>query len=557
MTESREQLVGQIQRPGQKPESVTLITKTRPKLTLLERSAGIQHVDQRYVPGDVRRYFATGDGTTDDATALQDAVDGSEEVFIHPSLECVTASVITVPTTCRRIYGGGTITQNAEDTNVLSATSNTGLIIEGIRFQGATTSDQTSTASSNDAIRLISCDEAVIRDCHIRDFRYFGVYLQESDRTVIQGNRMIRVALPIRLRASDYCTIVDNIIDDSAVSDTVFTVGIGLDSTDGHALGICNHTAILSNIITNLSFSQGILVHAGRDTLVSNNIIEDCAMGISINPFNSTDNIDRIIVSNNVYEGPSAGTFTTNANIGITAQAGGTTPDINRIVIANNVVRDANRVRQNTSEGGIRVGYTVDSCVTGNVVYSAYANGIVITADEDNLLVANNNVTGTVAVSTTERGILVDGTGVIGTVRNNYIADIDGGNGIGIDLSNTSANLTVRDNDFYNVDTEIANADGAVHGRIRTITTGTSVDLSGVDGVLFNHAGATTVSTFTGVEVNKVYSFRFSNGNTTINRSNAFLDGGVNITGTADDVMLMLGQASDQLRQAAPISANS
>ncbi len=57
--------------------------------------------------------------------------------------------------------------------------------------------------------------------------------------------------------------------------------------------------------------------------------------------------------------------------------------------------------------------------------------------------------------------------------------------------------------------------------------------VSGVDLVSFSHGTPTTVATFLNVLPNKLYSFLFQNGNTTIDRTNAYLDGGTNKIGQA------------------------
>ena len=77
MVASRTQYVGQLQRPGERPQNVDLVVEKRPVLTSAEVAAGIKRVDGRYDPGNVLRYFATGDGSTDDTAALQDAADVS------------------------------------------------------------------------------------------------------------------------------------------------------------------------------------------------------------------------------------------------------------------------------------------------------------------------------------------------------------------------------------------------------------------------------------------------------------------------------------------------
>lgn len=80
MVTSRQQLIGQLQRPGQRPQTVELMVNERPVLTRDEQAAGIQWVDGRYEPGDVNRYGAnTIPGTTDMTLAFQAAFDASGE----------------------------------------------------------------------------------------------------------------------------------------------------------------------------------------------------------------------------------------------------------------------------------------------------------------------------------------------------------------------------------------------------------------------------------------------------------------------------------------------
>ena len=56
MTTSKQQLVGQITVPGQKPQNVSLVVKEMPNFTSAESAAEIQWVDSRYEPGHVLRY---------------------------------------------------------------------------------------------------------------------------------------------------------------------------------------------------------------------------------------------------------------------------------------------------------------------------------------------------------------------------------------------------------------------------------------------------------------------------------------------------------------------
>lgn len=56
-----------------------------------ETAAGVTPTNYEYPVGDVRRYGATGDGITDDTTALQDALDSSTDVYIPAGVYLVSS----------------------------------------------------------------------------------------------------------------------------------------------------------------------------------------------------------------------------------------------------------------------------------------------------------------------------------------------------------------------------------------------------------------------------------------------------------------------------------
>jgi hypothetical protein len=69
----KKQLVGQIQRPGERPQDVQLVVDERQRLSASEADAGIQWVDSGYDPGYLERYGGVADGTTDSTAALETA----------------------------------------------------------------------------------------------------------------------------------------------------------------------------------------------------------------------------------------------------------------------------------------------------------------------------------------------------------------------------------------------------------------------------------------------------------------------------------------------------
>jgi hypothetical protein len=513
----------------------------------------ITPVDFAQEPGSVRRFGADGSGT--DTAALNNAFNsGVSAVNVLPGT--YVSGQITASQTLKRISGSGVLKQAAEGSDLLLLDGNTNLVVEGIHFLGASGTGLPSAASNNTGLTIRNARGVVISGCHFERFRFFGLYLENCDDVVIEGNYFYQTALPLRLRGCRKVVISNNVVRDTCLASSVFTVGIGLDSTDGHSFGICRDILINGNCISGMNNAQGILAHAGEGVVITNNAIRETAIPISCNPFNSTDSLMRVCISANTLNMPASGTFT-NANDGIVVQGGPGTPDPTEITIAANTINSANRVMQSAGMGAIRVGYSQRVAVTGNVITTAYGNGIVLTDSEESVAISGNLINDIAATASgAQRGIWVASSGSNVIIDANHISDIAGASGTGIDVDG-SGQVMIRDNLFRNVTTRISGGSNATYGNTLTVTSGTSIDLGGVDLVDFNHASATTVSTFTNVIPYKLYAFHFENGNTTINRTHAFLDGGTNKTGSAHDVMLVLGWLNNTIKQAGPMTANS
>jgi hypothetical protein len=94
---SKIHLIGQIQRPEGRPENVELAVEERADITRKERTAGIKWVDTRYEPGNVFRYGATGDGSTDDQDSFAKALSSGHEVRIPvPPSKYIINSGLTI-----------------------------------------------------------------------------------------------------------------------------------------------------------------------------------------------------------------------------------------------------------------------------------------------------------------------------------------------------------------------------------------------------------------------------------------------------------------------------
>lgn len=498
----------------------------------------------------VRDFGALGDGSTDDTDAVQEALNSGAKGVEFPE-GTYLVDTVTVPNGVRRIHGCGLIKQRSIDQNVFYCSAVDGLTFEGLSITGVASLGAANARSSNSGIYVTGSTDVTVKNCRIDRMLFVPVYMESTYDSRIEGCMLLENALGPRLRGCRRVTITANIIRDTCLVSTEFTAGIGLDSTDGHALGICTDVLISQNVITGLANAQGVLVHAGGRITVSGNDISGAAMGISCNPYNATDALSSIVIDGNIIENyTGTWTFGSIGNDCIVVQGGGTCPDPTQIAITNNVCVHGNRSASGSNMGAIRIGYTSRVTVSGNVVVGAYGTAIYLTDSEDQIAITGNSITATVINSAGQHQGVYVSAGTEGLVTNNIIADSLNGVVFG-----GASNVIVDGNKYRAVTTYVLNAEHA-REHTKTVTSGTTLDLGDVSTIYLSYASPTTISAFTNVIPGRLYVFQFADSNVTINRSNAYLDGSVNLTGTANDVVLMLGLSSNRLLQAGKLALN-
>ena len=108
-----------------------------------ELTAGVIPINSAYMPGDVRRYGAVGDGTADDTVALQSAfnsVGNGDSVFIPFTHKVTGAGCNLTNKNNVKIFGPGTISiasANVDAVAILLVGTCDNVTIEGITFKGA------------------------------------------------------------------------------------------------------------------------------------------------------------------------------------------------------------------------------------------------------------------------------------------------------------------------------------------------------------------------------------------------------------------------------------
>jgi parallel beta-helix repeat protein len=509
-------------------------------------------------------FGAAGDGSTDDTTAVQNALDfGAANVFFAP---CTGYSIgVVTPSSNQRLYGPGLIIQDATGANVIDINNQDNVIVDGLRIQGvvAVADDYDSAASSNTLVYIRGGSTNItVRNCYLTRSQYFGILVESGSQIHCVNNEIVECCFGIRFTGVTRGSMTGNIFRDCVMytltpTVTQFCVGLVLDSTEGHAYGLCSQITIANNVIKKIGYGQAILVHGGTNWTITGNSIEDATMAISVNPFNATDTLSYGTITGNTCRGLTGATLPDDSDVGITVQAGGVTPDITDVTVTGNTIQAFNRNALQANSGGILVGYTKNVSVTGNTITACGCNGIVLTDVEEGVVVSGNNINTTVANgSDVQNGIRVRST-ARGVIVGNLLygmSNATAGTGIYFDAA---SNVRVAENRFYDCTFRTQNEQHAVLETLSISGTENSLDLGGLDIIELAHGSPTNVTSFTGVVPGKLYKFRAANGNTTFTSACLESDGGGNINLTAKDVMLAIGGASQVLSMAAKMPDNS
>lgn len=391
-------------------------------------------------PGDTRRF-----------ASLAAAFDSNESELViaagdpagRPSSEVRAGAAI------RRISGSGTLRQAREDANLLVFDGHDGLTVEGPRFLGASGMKLPAAASGNTGLTIRNARRVVISGCTFERWRYYGLFLDNCEDVIVRDNRFSQCALPLRLRGCRRVEVARNRFEGSNLAPGVFTVAVGLESTDQNSYPPCSEITITENSISGFGNAQGVLVHAGSRITIRGNVIRDAAMPISVNPFNETDVIDDVSIVDNVIECAMRGRFT-NADVGINCRAGPGTPDLQNILVAGNVISHANRVLRSSEFGAIRMCFARDVTIRENRVVDAHANGILCTDCRGRVAIVGNSVEGVVAAGRVQRGIHLRGIDDGVRIDANRLANISGSGAVGI-YSAACGGLSLGQNTFRNV----------------------------------------------------------------------------------------------------------
>lgn len=381
---TRKQLVGQIQRPGQKPENIVIVSHERPLLTSDEQAAGLQWVDGRYDPGDIRRYGAVLDGTTDDTGAVTDWINvGLQSVpLTHPGGTALLSTWTQIAvSTDLHIRGYADAQLKATSAKAFLQPAGGDIDIEGIEF------NTWLNIAENDAGDTGTTDKMRFHNCKFDTIA--GIAIDHE-------------------RPINSCWITNNKFKDCSI----------------HAVRIGNNTyanqdtwqkiVITENECKNLSATgsstPSFCLIYGKEVIIERNLIDGIVGDAGAGNWGIYTKMRHGSVSFNVINDVDANTGTDIVGINIKGTTRGVTTSpqgFSNVVIGNRV---RNIGTAGTDGTGIKA-QTDDVLISGNLVEDSGLSGI--TMDEavgsENIKIVHNTIRFTTATNTVALRIATGG----------------------------------------------------------------------------------------------------------------------------------------------------
>ena len=486
----------------------------------------------------IRAFGAVGDGVTNDTAAVQAAMNaGARAIYCDPGIFAI--DTVTIPATVRHVSGACTFKQRAVNHNTFTVVRPSGLTIEGLSLEGIPGSD---IAANNNGIFVSGGSNVLIQAVTCTGYRQNCVWVEDSSDVTVDRVLGYGIAKGVQFRGVRRGAITNSVFRDTALPSTIFTIAIFLDSSSGHAFGVCTDIRIANNLVANYVNSQAIEVHAGQRVTITGNIATNVMMGISMNAAVATDTISDVTVSGNTIQGTSTRFDGATGGAGIQAAGFDVRHPATNVAIVGNTVRSMNGVLLDSSTGAIQAHEADNVTILGNAIQAPAANAIVVGPAARGVLVSQNTVNHVLPVRGTGAGILVNGTGTSGAIVDNWLSSASDGVRLGAD---NYPRLVVDRNRFASVTSRYVNPRHAVTEGVGLYTPGTTI-LDAANGEIrffvIANPWPTTISDLTNGAEGQILRLQFADANTTISRTHVMLMGGVNFTGAANAILTLLKQ---------------
>lgn len=337
---------------------------------------------------DVRSYGATGDGSTDDTTAIDTAIgdlSANDTLYFSPGTYRVTAALSFLPADIL-ITGPGKIQLDASANHLLFRVSGK----DNVRIEGLSIDCGTTAGASNNPIRFTaSSTGCAVRGCQIND-AHTAILVDASTDCVIEGNVLTNTTVYGILfqGVASNCVVTGNtIVGGSDTTNAIYLLG------DGG--GDCVDNVVSSNAIRGTT-GAGILLRKADRNLISGNVVRSAGgHGIHLNNESNDNSICGNVVTGSTNNGifvDGATTASDNTTISANHVTGSGDWGIKLDTARYSVVTGNNCHDNGAAEGGIQLDDSNECAVSGNTIRSEATGIQVVNSAADNNLIAGNVV---------------------------------------------------------------------------------------------------------------------------------------------------------------------
>lgn len=166
--------------------AVTSVRATAGRQTEQEAAAGIVPSRPEFAPGDVRRYGAALDGTTDDTRALATwSRVGGALTFPVARTALISAAIPLSAGTTISAVPGAALQLTVADQSFFTATGQSSISISGLHFRQTLAGAKAYVAG----VLLDGCDHCVVENNEFEGLQWAGVQLLNSRDCIVRGNR--------------------------------------------------------------------------------------------------------------------------------------------------------------------------------------------------------------------------------------------------------------------------------------------------------------------------------------------------------------------------------
>jgi len=372
---------------------------------------------------NVRQCGATGDGSTDDTSAIQAALDsGASKVDLTAGTYLITS---TLTMSANQTLTGVGILKTASVITMIAAS--TGCIVEGITIEGNGSGSPISTFK---AISVIGADKdnylsnIRVSNCYVYSYAGYGVYGEFVEDLTINN-----------------CTFTDfgfmgvGILSGTNVKCDSLTISDGGTGISGRTYGVAFtrreedsitdyprsiDCSVTNSHISNCPTWEALDTHGGESCKFINNIIRGCPIGISIAGADDSVGVEtfpalKCEVSNNTVYGVSG------SSNGIVV-TGASTGYLDQCVINGNTLIESGDDGNNLS-GAINIGtYTYGVVISNNTLKDSYAHAIKLSSYNKGFAITGNTIIDTQDSSySATAGISIRSTNNEGVISGNSI----------------------------------------------------------------------------------------------------------------------------------------